>query len=291
MGTVATVQIVGRGADENQLDDATERAFTWLHRVEQCCNRFDETSEARQLSRSTGVATPVSPMLFEAVQFALALAEDTGGAFDPTIGRLMERRGFNRDYRTGMTISSDVDAAPAVTYRDVVLDAEARTIALRRPLVLDLGAVAKGLAIDMAARELAPFEHFAVDAGGDLYLGGRNEDDEPWSVGIRHPREDGTLLDVLKVSNAAVCTSGDYERQGSVPGAGHHIVDPRTGQAADRAISATVLAPTAMLADGLATAAFVLGPVEGLQLLERHGLEGMIVSGTMARHATAGYAR
>lgn len=291
MGTVATVQIVGRGADENQLDDATERAFTWLHRVEQCCNRFDETSEARQLSRSTGVATPVSPMLFEAVQFALALAEDTGGAFDPTIGRLMERRGFNRDYRTGMAISSDVDAAPAVTYRDVVLDAEARTIALRRPLVLDLGAVAKGLAIDMAARELAPFEHFAVDAGGDLYLGGRNEDDEPWSVGIRHPREDGTLLDVLKVSNAAVCTSGDYERQGSVPGAGHHIVDPRTGQAADRAISATVLAPTAMLADGLATAAFVLGPVEGLQLLERHGLEGMIVSGTMARHATAGYAR
>lgn len=291
MGTVATVQIVGRGAEENQLDDATERAFTWLHRVEQCCNRFDETSEARQLSRSTGVATPVSPMLFEAVQFALALAEDTGGAFDPTIGRLMERRGFNRDYRTGMAISSDVDAAPAVTYRDVVLDAEARTIALRRPLVLDLGAVAKGLAIDMAARELAPFEHFAVDAGGDLYLGGRNEDDEPWSVGIRHPREDGTLLDVLKVSNAAVCTSGDYERQGSVPGAGHHIVDPRTGQAADRAISATVLAPTAMLADGLATAAFVLGPVEGLQLLERHGLEGMIVSGTMARHATAGYAR
>lgn len=289
MGTVATVQIVGHRTGDGDPAEATERAFGWFHRVEQCCNRFDETSEARRLVCSSGVATKVSPILFELVQFALALAQETDGAFDPTVGRRMEQRGFNRDYRTGVAVSSGTDEADKVTYRDVEIDAETRTITLRQPLVLDLGAVAKGLAIDMAARELEPFEHFAVDAGGDLYLGGRNEHEEPWGVGIRHPREDGMLLDVLRVSNGAVCTSGDYERQSDRPGVGHHIMDPRTGGSAERAISATVLAPTAMLADGLATAAFVLGPIEGLQLLERHGLDGLIVSQRMERHRTAGY--
>lgn len=291
MGTVATVQIVGHRSGDADPVEATERAFAWFHRVEQCCSRFDETSEARQLSRSSGVATRVSPMLFEAVQFALALAEDTDGAFDPTVGHRMEQRGFHRHYRTGEAVSSGIGGVHPVTYRDIELDAAAQTITLRQPLVLDLGAVAKGLAIDMAVRELEPFEHFAVDAGGDLYLGGRNEVDEPWSVGIRHPREDGMLLDVLTVSDAAVCTSGDYERRSDLPGVGHHLMDPRTGVSADRAISATVLASTAMLADGLATAAFVLGPIEGLQLLERHGLDGLIVSQSMERHRTAGYAR
>ena len=76
-------------------------------------------------------------------------------------------------------------------------------------MTLDLGAVAKGLAIDAAARELQPFGDFAIDAGGDLYLGGRNPDGAPWSVGIRHPRLDGRLIDSLRVSNKAVCTSGD----------------------------------------------------------------------------------
>lgn len=288
MGTVATVQIVGHESAGDR-DAATERAFDWFRQVESCCNRFDETSEARRLSASAGVPVPVSAMLFETVQFALALAEDTGGAFDPTVGARMARRGFDRDYRTGARIDAGDDAAVDVSYRDVTLDASARTIQLHRPLIFDLGAVAKGLAIDLAARELRAFRDFAIDAGGDLYLGGHNEAGEPWRVGIRHPRREGEWLDVLRVSGAAVCTSGDYERRSDVPGVGHHIMDARTGASADGAISATVLAPTAMLADGLATAAFVLGPADGLRLLQRHGLDGLIVSQTMTRHATTGY--
>ena len=104
---------------------------------------------------------------------------------------------------------------------------------LHRPLLLDLGAVAKGLAIDMAARELQPFENFAIDAGGDLYFGGCNAAGEPWSVGIRHPRGDG-LLDTLRVSDAAVCTSGDYERRHrcgtSHPGSAHRRAGQRCRQ-------------------------------------------------------------
>ena len=172
------------------------------------------------------------------------------------------------------------------------LDSECRTIGLRRPLTLDLGAVAKGLAIDMAARELEPFRNFAIDAGGDLYMGGLNSEGNPWSVGIRHPRRDGELIDLLHVSNQAVCTSGDYERR--VPGAGNsenHILDPRKGCSPRSVASATVVASGAMLADALATAAFVLGPADGLLLLDRMGVEGLIFTPELTRCETRGLSR
>jgi thiamine biosynthesis lipoprotein len=261
MSTVVTMQVVGFGADGRQKTEraaCVARAMEWFTRIEACCTRFDARSELRRLSEHPGVAAPASAILFEVVRFALALAEETNGAFDPTVG--------------------------AASFRDVHVDSDERTIMLLRPVTLDLGAVAKGFAVDMAARELAPLENFAIDAGGDLYLGGRNERGEPWSVGIRHPRDEKQLLDTLRVSNTAVCTSGDYER---VTDAGHHIVDPRAGVSATAVASVTVVAPVAMVADGLATAAFVLGPARGIELLERHGVQGLIVTPALERFATS----
>jgi thiamine biosynthesis lipoprotein len=146
--------------------------------------------------------------------------------------------------------------------------------------------VAKGLAVDAAARELAPFQDFAIDAGGDLYMGGCNPRGAPWTVGIRHPRREGELIDSLQVSNQAVCTSGDYERRDNA--GGHHILDPRTAEPARAAASATVIASGAMLADALATAAFVLGPVEGIAFLDRMGVDGLIVTPELNRYETRG---
>jgi len=169
------------------------------------------------------------------------------------------------------------------------LDPAEKTITLHRPLTLDLGAVAKGLAIDTAAAELAPFTNFSIDAGGDLYLGGTNERGLPWSVGIRHPRHDAELIASLHASNQAVCTSGDYERPlPSNNPSEHHILDPRTGTSPHTVASATVVAPTAMLADALATAIFVLGPQPGIELLERLGVEGLIVTPELELHQTRG---
>lgn len=263
MGTMVTIHVVAPGTE-----DAIERAFGWFREIEARCTRFDEESELMQLSTRVGEPVPASAILFEAVRFALSVAEDTSGAFDPTLGRVMaSRRKPLEPLEPG--------------YKHIHLDPDRQTITLLRPLTLDLGAVAKGLAVDAAARELAPLEDFAIDAGGDLYLGGRNPDGVPWSVGIRHPRGDDGLIDAIRVSDKAVCTSGDYER-------GQHILDPRTGSPATAAASVTVVAPSAMLADALATAAFVLGPVDGIRLLERHGVEGMIVTPDLERHETAG---
>jgi FAD:protein FMN transferase len=294
MGTVVTIQVVGRGDDERKRRarvDAVERAVEWFRRVENCCTRFDARSEARQLSSRIGASVAVSPMLYEVVQFALAVAEESGGAFDPTVGLRMESRGFDREYRTGAVVRSEIGTDASASYRDVRLDPVEKTITLLRPLVLDLGAVAKGLAIDMATRELAEFQHFAIDAGGDLYLAGRNAQDAPWAVGIRHPRSEHGLIETLRVSDAAVCTSGDYERRSPNHDGGHHIIDPRTGQSAESLASVTVIAETAMVADALATASFVLGPVEGLHLLERHGVDALLVTSQLEQIETSGLER
>jgi thiamine biosynthesis lipoprotein len=290
MGTVVTIQVVGHGANAKERAEraaGVTRGAEWFRQVEACCSRFDATSELRQLTCRAGEPVPASAILFEIVTFALALAEESGGAFDPTVGRRMEARGFDRHYRTGVAARTEVALVDDVTYRDVSVDPAVRTITLHRPLVLDLGAVAKGFAIDVAARELAPFGDFAIDAGGDLYLAGHNADGAEWAVGIRDPRDPAELLDTIHVSDMAVCTSGDYERTSAIAGAGHHIMDPRRrGNGDGSATSVTVVAPMAMVADGLATAAFVLGPERGIQLLNRHGVRGLIVTPSLERFAT-----
>lgn len=269
MGTMVTIHVV---AEHEEANAAIERAFGWFHEIEARCTTFDADSELMRACARVGTPTRVSPIVFEAVRFALAVAEETGGAFDPTApvaGAVRER-------------------AVSATYRDVEIDSSAQTIMPRRELTIDLGAVAKGLAVDAAARELQPFRDFAIDAGGDLYLGGCNQHREQWSVGVRHPRDDGQLIDRLRVSNAAVCTSGDYERPG-------HIVSPPFRELGpeppSRPASVTVVASGAMLADALGTAAFVLGAVEGLRLLVRHGVEGLIVTMALERFETPGLPR
>jgi thiamine biosynthesis lipoprotein len=272
MGTVVSIEV-------DAPEAAVTRAFEWFQQVEAVCSRFDEMSELRQLP--VGKSTRASPILFEAVRFALKVADETDGAFDPTLGSRMTARGYNRNYITGATI--DAPGMQDASFRDVGLDAKERSILLKRSLTLDLGAVAKGLAVDAAARELQPFRDFCIDAGGDIYFGGCNPAGKRWSVGIRHPRHREEIVDRFHVSDCAVCTSGDYER-------GAHILDPRDDAAAPRVASATVIAPNAMLADAMATAAFVLGPEQGVALLERAGLKGLLITPTLEQHRTKGFA-
>ncbi len=290
MDTLVTVQAIADQPEARRFDERADAAFGWFREIERVCSRFDPASELSQLSARIGEPVPVGPLLYEAVRFALEVARASGGAFDPTIGHALARRGFNRHYLTGEMIDVPDAPADAPAYRDVRLDPAARAITLRKPLRLDLGAVAKGLAIDLAAKELECFAHAVVEAGGDLHARGRNAAGERWRVGIRHPRRADALIETLSVSDMAVCTSGDYERR-TPGGDGHHLIDPRDGGSADTAASATVIAPTAMVADALATAAFVLGPARGLHFLEAQGVDGLIYSSALERHATRGLAR
>jgi thiamine biosynthesis lipoprotein len=291
MDTLITIEVVRPEARIGCID-RVQRALGWFGRVEKLCSRFDENSELSRLSASpAGVPVTVSPLLFQLVSFALSVARASGGAFDPTVGRDMEMSGFNRNYLTGERKTSKTQTSAGSSYRDILLDTVDRTVTLTRPLVLDLGAVAKGFAIDLAAEELRPFQDYAINAGGDILARGLSPDGTPWRIGIRHPRQPEALIDTFTVSDAAVCTSGDYERPRTDGGLGHHLLDPETGQAVAEVASVTVLAPTAMLADALSTAAFVLGAERGIDLLESQNEEGLIVSADLRKFETKGLSR
>lgn len=278
MDTMVTVEVVGPSPES-----AVDRAFGWFREVEQRCSRFDPASELRQLCARSGEAVPASPLLIQAVAFALEVARLSDGAFDPTIGHVQEARGFTRNYQTGEEAPSGRSPEGA-SWRDVRLDSRRGTITLLRPLLLDLGAVAKGLAVDLALKELRDFPGAVVEAGGDLAVQGHNAEGQHWRIGIRHPRRADAVCAVLHLTEGAVCTSGDYERHG-------HLLDPRAGHPVDSVASCTVIAPSAMLADALGTAASILGPERGIAWLERQGVQALMLTPTLERHITSGFAR
>jgi thiamine biosynthesis lipoprotein len=146
---------------------------------------------------------------------------------------------------------------------------------------IDLGAIGKGYAVDRAVQVLRDegIKSAIVDAGGDLRLLGSRPGKDFWRIGVRHPREASRLLLNLELVDTAIVTSGDYERffmDGD--DRHHHLIDPRTGYPAALCQSVTVVAAETADADAYATAAFVLGPVEGLGFLrDLPGVEGVIV--------------
>ena len=139
---------------------------------------------------------------------------------------------------------------------------------------IDLGGIAKGYAIDEIARVLRNhgFEDFFIDAGGDLYAGGNSCKGRPWKIGVRDPRDKSKIVDAISVSNAAVVTSGDYERFFEIDGRKwSHIINPVSGYPQKGVASATVIAPNATMADALATSLCVLMPEKGTSLIESLG--------------------
>ncbi len=276
MDTWVNVQIVADQPRE-AIEPRVERALAWFETVERICTRFDPTSEVMQLLGYVGRPIRVSTLLFEVAAFALDLAEQTDGAFDPTVGATMEQLGFAIHYRTGEVVNSHIDGQSG-NFHDVRIDRRARTILLRRPLVLDLNAVAKGLAIDLAVQELQGYADLCIEAGGDLYVKGNKASGEKWHIGIQHPRAEGLLTRTFHLSGVAVCTSGDYERRTQGADDRGHILDARTRQPVTDLASVTVVAPTAMAADGISTAAMVLGSARGPEFLKDQGVSGLLVT-------------
>lgn len=288
MDTAVSVNVWARVGD-TEVEAAIDRAFTWFGAIEGTCSRFDLRSELARLSATVGRPAQVSALLFEPLRFALAVAEATGGAFDPTVGDSMAQRGFTRNYRTGEDVARSASCEDTC-YRDVVLDESRHEVTLVRPLTLDLGGVAKGMALDLAGQELSGFQHYVIDAGGDLLFGGGDPAGGRWCVDIRHPRDPDAIVRTLRVRDTAVCTSGAYQRPRPDGPSGHHLLDPRTRDSAMRVLSATVIAQRAIVADAMATAAFVMGP-DARPLLEAQGLDACFVLPSFEIVETCGFER
>lgn len=281
LGTTVSICVVGP-VPTHMREQAIERAFAAMRFVEETCSRFDETSALRELCRHPGKWMTVPDILFESVRVALEVSELTEGVFDPTIGGTLSRLGFTRHYATGEQVSVADDVIHAkVTYRDIELDETTRSIRLCKPLLLDLGAVAKGLAVDLAARELSSLEGFAINAGGDVYVHGVDPRGDLWTIGIQHPFDHGEQIAWLEATDVAVCTSGSYERRSPLHPEMHHIVHPGQGRSDSDLVSCTVLAPLTMLADAVSTAAFLLGAKRAKEFVDDMALAALFIRDTL----------
>ena len=225
-------------------------------------------------SRETAIADrSILPMIKEANR----LSQLSNGLFNPVIGELISLWGFH-DNPLPIGTLPDADTIKELVAQLPLADditIEGNRISSRNPAArYDLGAFAKGYAIDRAIEHLQELgiSNAIVNAGGDLRAIGRHGD-RPWRIGIRHPRQAAILASVEIDGDSSVFTSGDYERFFEVDGIRrHHIIDPRSGYPADRTASVTVIHNNAATADAAATALFVAGPNEWLAVARDMGI-------------------
>ena len=211
----------------------------------------------------------ISTELFDLIRRALKLSVTTGGAFDITYDSVGDLYDFRERIRP---TEADIEARlDRIDFRFVELDTKkSRVRFLRQGVRINLGGIAKGYSVESVIGLLrrAGVEHALASAGGDTRLLG-DRGGQPWIVGVRDPEQEDGIVTRLGLEDEAVSTSGDYERFFVEDGIRyHHILNPSTGKSASLVRSATVIGADATLTDGLSTSVFVLGPDEGLKLIE-----------------------
>jgi len=277
---------------EKNADEAIEEAFAEMDRVNSLLNTYDPGSEVSRINRQAGGAqVQISPETAEALKRAVFFCGITGGALDITIGPLLKLWGFGKDeagLAGGEPNKGAIHRAKAlVDYRALELSeaalpgAPAARLA-KQGMWIDVGSFSKGFAADkaMAVLKKRGIQNALVIAGGTVCALGKKPDGTLWQVGIQHPRQKGGLLAVIPLQSSSISTSGDYENFYRKNGKRRtHIIDPRGGMPVPRMQSVSVIAADGMTSDALSTALFVLGPEQGIRLVESMGgAEAMIVA-------------
>ena len=268
--------------------DAAQRAFeaatAEIVRVENLMTTWRDSELSRVNAAAGKAPVPVGDETRFVVREALQTSRISQGTFDITFETLHGLWKFDEDLEPLPPKPAALKKRMgAVGWRHVVVDDTKKTIFLDHPDTrIGLGGIAKGYAVDRAASVLraAGLESFYVQAGGDLYAEGKKPDGQPWSAGIRDPRGSASqYFALLPLENHAFSTAGDYERSYVLNGKRyHHILDPRSGNPATACRSVTVWAKTALQADEIDDAVFILGPKEGLDLVESiDGIGAVIV--------------
>jgi FAD:protein FMN transferase len=291
MGTVFQVTVVP-GDRRAAASDAADAVLDDVARLELMMSEWKPRSALSKVNDHAGIeAVTVPAELFQVVRRGVDVAVASDGAFDPSWAALWGLWRFDRPAR--VPSREEVAARlPLVGYRDVVLDTGASSVFLRRRgMLLGLGGIAKGFALDRGAALLRErgFRDFIIYGGGQVYAAG-TRDPRPWRVGIQDPRNPKRWFAILELRDASLSTSGDYEHSFVVDGVRyHHVLDPQTGFPARGCRSVTVLASDGMTADALSTALFVLGPKNGLRRLRQFpGVEAVIVDDQNRVHLSEG---
>ncbi|MHC4258252.1 MAG: FAD:protein FMN transferase [Planctomycetota bacterium] len=272
MGTIARIMVTAENPD--QANQAISAAFDKIFHIEKLMSDYDPESQLSQVNQNAFEnPVQVDAELFEVLTTAKAYSCLSNGAFDVTIGPVVQLWRKAKEDNITPAAGALKKAKAAVGYENLILDTEKRTVQFAKDgMFLDLGGIAKGYAIDTAIEILQAggVKGAMVDIGGDLRCFGTPANGKAhWLIGLQDPtvEEEKTLLTLI-MDNMAVATSGDYRRFFILDEKKHsHIVNPATADSANDLSSVTLIAPTAMAADALATAVTVLGSEKGLDLI------------------------
>ncbi|MGA2188106.1 MAG: FAD:protein FMN transferase [Steroidobacteraceae bacterium] len=270
MGTRITVELWADDKDKGEM--AIDAVLDSMRHVDETMSTYKPTSEVSLVNaKAADGPMPITKELFDLLTKAREYSEITEGAFDITYASV----GYMYDFRNHIRPSEGQieKALPAVDYRHVLLDPKKQTVQFSQHGVrIDLGGIAKGYSVDRGIDVLKSLgiTRAYVSAGGDSRIIG-DRFGKPWVVGIRDPTKgEGAVITRIPLVDAAISTSGDYERYFEENGVRyHHIIDPHTGHSASKVRSATVIGPNATRTDGLSKTAFVLGPEKAMEIYNR----------------------
>ena len=289
MGTLWTIEVAAHGrADEARL--AIDGAYGELARIDRLMSEWRPDSPISQVNAAAGLrAVQVPAELRELLQRSIHYSEITEGAFDVTWRGMGAIWHFDDQFQPP-SAAAVAAARKNIDYRTIQIAGD--SIYVPKGVNIGLGGIAKGYAIDRAAKLLSESGFFEslVDGGGDVLVSGRPSG-RSWRLGIQDPRKErGEIVGVADVSGMALVTSGDYERFRIVNGIRyHHIIDPRTGWPANASISVSVMARSAEQGVVLAKGIFILGPERGLNLARRAGVEAMLIDPQQKQYFTSGF--
>jgi thiamine biosynthesis lipoprotein len=294
MGTYFEIRVALDGAiAQDDARAAVDEAFEIVARLDTLLSTYKPDSEISIVNRNSGGGfTKVDPLVVAVLDSSLFYWNLTGGAFDVTVGPLMELWGFRGGRPRVPDRERLADALARVGASGLEIDRSGSSVRLGRPGAgLDLGGIGKGFALDRAADVLRSrgITNAMLNSGGNLLFMG-SAGGRPWSAGIADPRSPESVIARFEPGASAVSTSGDYESYFIAGGVRYsHILDPRTGWPASGVRSATVIAPAATGADALSTAVLVMGAGPGMELVESiPGVEAVLITAPAGKGGAAG---
>jgi thiamine biosynthesis lipoprotein len=279
MGSAYTVKIPGGALPSTLRAAARDAVAVAFEAVDYAMSTHRPQSElSRFNAHATSTPFALSPDLFSVFSLAQQVSAATGGAFDVTVGPVVDAWGFGPGRRERVVGDAEVDVLERrVGWRRLVLDERTGTITKTQPKIrADLSGIAKGYGVDKVAQALDALgiEHYLIDAGGEVRTRGHNSEGQPWQVAIEQPN-DGPRRPryIVPLSDLAIATSGDYriyfERNGRRYS---HEINPATGRPIDnRLTSVSVVAKTGALADAMGKL-IVLGPEQGYNFAAKEGV-------------------
>jgi len=298
IGTYVRVDVCRSGQASDVVEEAFESVWHRMDQIQQRMNAHDPQSEVGRINHAGGRPVEVAEDVYQVIHYGVMMADRTFGAFDITVRPLIK---LWQEAQRQDRIPDEIEIREALSNvgsGHVSLSGDdAQPHVACEGCEIDLGGIAKGFAVDEVARILRErgFSDFLINAGGDMYAGGVNCQGQAWRVAVQHPRREETWIDLMELGDAAVTTSGDYRQSYRIQGRiFSHILDPRTGYPQEDAVSATVVAPTAMEADALSTALTVLTADAGLALIDGLGKDygALVIRNTgqvLEYHASARY--